>query len=131
MCALAAGDRLGRYELVDRLGAGSMGEVWTANDPELGRKVAIKVLRDELAVESERLRAEARAMAQLGHPGVVAVHDVGEASGRVFVAMELVDGTSVRAWLATPRPWRDVVATFIAAGGGLAAAHAAGLVHAT
>ncbi len=126
---LRAGDRLGRYLLVGPLGAGAMGEVWTADDPELGRKVAIKVLKDELTIWSERLRREARAMAQLVDPGVVAVYDVGEAGGRVYVAMELIDGTNLREWLATARPWRAIVELFVAAGRGLAAAHAAGLVH--
>ncbi len=127
--ALAAGARLGRYQLTARLGAGAMGQVWAADDPELGRKVAIKVLKDGLATWSERLRREARAMAQLDHPGVVAVYDVGEDEDRVYIAMELIAGSSLREWVATPRPWRAIVEAFVAAGRGLAAAHAAGLIH--
>ncbi|MBE7450603.1 MAG: serine/threonine protein kinase [Kofleriaceae bacterium] len=127
--AIAAARHLGRYRIDGMLGSGGMGLVLSGFDPELDRAVAIKVLRhadDELQA---RLLREAQAMARLRHANVVAVHDVGEVDGRVFVAMELVEGTTLRAWLAQARPWRAVIATFVAAARGLAAAHAAGVVH--
>jgi serine/threonine protein kinase len=127
-------DRFGRYELRERLGAGGMGVVHAAWDPELDRRVAIKFIRRDKAVSSEllarRLRREAQAMARLRHPNVVAVYDVGESDGQVFVAMEYVDGISLRKWLrATSRSVTEILAVFRAAGEGLAAAHAEGLIH--
>jgi tetratricopeptide (TPR) repeat protein len=131
---LARGTLVGRYVVLDVLGEGGMGVVYAAYDPELDRKIAIKLLQAAHG-ESESggqawLLREAQAMARLSHPNVIAVHDVGTLSGdRVFVAMELVDGMTLRAWLREERPWRDVVSVMRAAGAGLAAAHAAGLVH--
>jgi len=131
---LRPGDQLGRYCIEELLGQGGMGAVYAARDPELGRRVAVKVIRPGLAaygdVVAARLAREARAMAQVAHPNVIAVHDVGHAGGQVFVAMELVAGGTLRAWLAArPRRWREVLEVFRAAGEGLAAAHAARLVH--
>jgi tetratricopeptide (TPR) repeat protein len=130
------GDRVGRYELLERLGAGAMGVVFAAYDPELERKVAVKLLRRGADVErsparsSDRLMREARAMAQLAHPNVVAVYDVGSRGDRIFIAMELVDGQTLAQWLAARRrPLDELIAMFVAAGHGLAAAHAASLVH--
>ncbi|MDX2089166.1 MAG: serine/threonine-protein kinase [Kofleriaceae bacterium] len=128
---LSPGDRLGRYEIVAPLGQGGMGLVYEAFDPELQRHVAIKLLH---ASRDPRMHAqlvrEARAIARLAHPHVVAVHDVGEDGGRSFVAMELVRGGTLDDWRrARPRSTREVLAMFAAAGAGLAAAHAAGLVH--
>ncbi len=131
---LGKGTKIGRYVIIDILGAGGMGVVYSAFDPELDRKVAIKLLQaqhggSESGGQSWLVR-EAQAMARLAHPNVVAVYDVGVMSAdQVFVAMELVEGQTLRAWLATPRPWRDIVAVMRAAAAGLAAAHAAGLVH--
>ena len=121
------GGTLGRYVLLARLGAGGMGVVYGAYDPELDRRVAVKVLRRTRA--GDRLRDEARAIARLAHPNVIAVHDVGEADGEVFLAMEHVDGHTVREWLRTPRTTSEILDVFVQAGRGLAAAHAAGLVH--
>jgi hypothetical protein len=125
--------RLGRYRLERRLGAGGMGVVFAAHDPELERKVALKVLRGDAgrpAAGQARLLREAQAMARLQHPNVVAIHDVGQVDGRVFVAAEYIDGWNVRQWLALGgRGWREVVRVYLEAGKGLAAAHAAGLVH--
>ncbi|MGE0401304.1 MAG: protein kinase [Kofleriaceae bacterium] len=121
------GGQLGRYVLLARLGAGGMGVVYSAYDPELDRRVAVKVLRRTRA--GDQLREEARAIAKLSHPNVIAVHDVGEADGEVFVAMEHVDGQTVRDWMRTPRPTAEILDVFVQAGRGLAAAHAAGLVH--
>ncbi len=126
------GEVLGRYVVLARLGAGGMGVVLAAYDPELDRKVALKLLRDPRGGEAARTRLlrEAQALAQLSHPNVVAVHDVGTVGGRVYVAMEFVAGVTLQAWLErAPRSWREVLRTLLAAGDGLAAAHAAGLVH--
>jgi tetratricopeptide (TPR) repeat protein len=129
------GDRIGRYRLIDRLGAGGMGVVFVADDPELDRRVALKLVRPEARSEPAivaqvDLVVEAQAMAKLQHPNVVTVHDVGVDRGRVFVAMELVDGVTLRDWIAAERrPWRQVVTAFVGAARGLAAAHRAGLVH--
>ena len=111
-----------------------MGEVFAAHDAELDRMVAIKVIRPGLAGSSPASRArfqrEAQAMARLSHPNVVSVFDVGQAGGRVFVAMELVQGPTLAAWMAEgAHPWREVVRVFLQAGRGLEAAHAAGIVH--
>src|SRR5690606_27412478 len=105
--------------------------VWEAHDRVLDRRVALKVLHDRFlgAADQERLAEEARAMARLSHPNVVAVYDVGEREGRMFLTMELVRGEPVSRWLETPRGWREVLDVFRAAGEGLAAAHDAGIVH--
>ena len=121
------GGTLGRYVLIARLGAGGMGVVYSAYDPELDRRVAVKVLRRTRA--GDKLREEARAIAKLAHPNVIAVHDVGEADGEVFLAMEHVEGQTLRDWLRTPRSTSEILDVFVQAGRGLAAAHAAGLVH--
>ncbi|WP_375772610.1 serine/threonine-protein kinase [Archangium gephyra] len=129
---LARGATLSRYVVQERLGSGAMGVVYAAYDPELDRQVALKLLRPEgRHVEELRLRLlrEAQALARLSHPHVVAVHDVGMCGDGVFLALELVDGTTLADWLKEPRPWREVLRVFRDAGRGLAAAHAAGLVH--
>ncbi len=133
----AQGDRIGRYVLDTVLGRGGMGVVYAAHDPELDRPIAVKVLRPELwsSENAEQARArllrEAQAMARVAHPNVVTVHDVGAAGAELYVAMELVDGTSLRTWLRSePRPKpQAIIAAFVHAGRGLAQAHAAGLVH--
>ena len=124
---------VGRYELGRQLGAGGMGVVYEARDPELHRRVAVKLLHGGLRGDAATFRAhllrEARAMAQLAHPNVVMVHDVGQIGDRVFVAMELVEGATLREWLAT-RPSADAILdAFVQAGAGLLAAHKIGLVH--
>ena len=131
---LAAGTKLGRYAITDLLGVGGMGVVYVARDPELDREVAIKVLRSELSRAdpdaTKRIAREAQAMARVAHPNVVSVFDVGTVDGQVFIAMERVRGTSLRAWLAAAtRTPAEIVETFIAAGRGLVAAHDAGMVH--
>lgn len=138
-CAVAgAGDgavettRVGRYALVEKIGEGAMGSVYLASDPQLGREVALKVVRSarfaEAAVRA-RMSREARAMAQVRAPNVVAVYDAGEVDDGVFIAMELVDGETLARWRERPRSWREVVGAFIGAARGLAAAHRAGIVH--
>ena len=134
---LAEGDKVGRYVVLNKIGEGGMGVVYAAYDPELDRKVAIKLLMTslggsldaEFAEQRTRLLREAQAMAKLRHPNVITVHDVGEFGEQVFVAMEFIGGGTLTDWLRTPRPWRERLATFLAAGRGLAAAHKADLVH--
>jgi len=130
------GDEVGRYVIIERLGVGGMGEVYSAFDPELDRKVAIKLLVDERRASptttggAARLVREAQAMAKLVHPNVVTVHDVGTTDEQVFVAMEWVVGGDLRGWMdAGPHPWREVLRRFLGAARGLAAAHRVGLVH--
>jgi serine/threonine protein kinase len=128
---LSTGSFLGRYELVGKLGAGGMSVVYLAYDPNLDRKIALKLMRTKSvgADASRRLQREAQALAKLSHPNVVPVYDVGAVGGQAFVAMEYVEGQTLRAWLKEKRSWREVLETMIEAGRGLAAAHAAGLVH--
>ena len=124
--------RIGRYLTIKALGSGGMGVVVEAFDPELDRRVAIKLLRarDGAPSSHARLLREAQAMARLSHPNVVQVYDVGALGQQVYVAMELVDGQTLAAWQdAAPRPWRDTVHMYLEAGRGLAAAHAAGIGH--
>lgn len=123
--------QVGRYLIRGRLGEGGMGVVYEAFDPELERSVALKVLHPEVGSPSRaRLMREAQAMAKLSHPNVVQIHDVGTSDNQVFIAMELVHGQTLRSWLKeSERSWREILAMFIDAGRGLAAAHAAGLIH--
>ena len=125
---LAPGAHVDRYRILRRLGAGGMGVVYAAHDPELARDVAIKLVRP--GGPAERFAREAQALARLSHPNVVAVHDVGVHDGRTFIAMALVDGVDAAplAGRAARRPTRSS-RVIRAAGAGLAAAHAAGLVH--
>ncbi|HEX4449671.1 MAG TPA: serine/threonine-protein kinase [Kofleriaceae bacterium] len=124
------GATIGRYELDARIGAGAMGVVWRAHDPKLGRDVALKLLRRRDELLTERLVREAQAMAQISHPNVVAVYDVGSAGDATYIAMELVDGKSLRQWqLAERHTVPEIVGAYVAAGRGLAAAHGAGIVH--
>jgi eukaryotic-like serine/threonine-protein kinase len=127
---------IGRYRVLGTIGRGGMGVVLRAHDPQLRREIAIKLVRprrpdDAIAIEQQaRLLREARAMAALSHPNVVPVFDVGEHGDGLFIAMQYVAGANMRAWLAAERPsWRRVLGVFRAAGRGLAAAHAAGMVH--
>jgi serine/threonine protein kinase len=123
------GRTLGRYRLTDRLGAGAMGVVFRAEDEDLGRQIALKLLHRPDDALTDRLVREARSMAQVNHPNVVAVYDVGVTDGTTYIAMELVDGTSLRLWQQQAHTVAEIVAVYITAGRGLAAAHAAGIVH--
>ena len=126
------GTCVGRYQLCSLIGSGGMGVVYRAYDPELRRDVAIKLLRPELSTHPHTragLFREAQAMAQLSHPNVVAVYDIGVHRDRVFIAMELVHGVTLRRKLEGERSWRLVMPPYLQAARGLAAAHAAGLVH--
>jgi tetratricopeptide (TPR) repeat protein len=123
-------NRLGRFVLLDEIGRGGMGRVLRAYDAKLRREIAIKLVHTGDAASAARLVREARAMAKLSHPNVVPVYDVGQHQGAVFIAMGLIEGQTLRAWLeAERRSWREVLAVFLAAGRGLCAAHEAGLVH--
>ena len=127
------GTALGRYRLLEPLGEGGMGRVFLAEDPALGRRVAIKVLPPEVAgdpVRRERLLHEARAASALNHPNIVTVHDVGDENGVLFVAMERIEGVTVKAWAESKgRSPREVLALARQAARALGIAHAAGLVH--
>ncbi len=142
--ARARGSQIDRFVVLDRLGAGGMGEVVSAYDPRLDRKVAIKLLHPSRAGDGRgeharaRMLREAQAMAKLRHPNVVAIYDVGEHDGDIYVAMEFVDGGTLRGWLETHAPlatdepltrWRLVADKYLSAAHGLEAAHAAGIVH--
>ena len=129
--ALAPGRSLGKYRLDRILGEGGMGVVWAAHDPDLERKVAIKVLRYAQPAQQlrQRLLREARAMAKLKHPNVLTVYEVGTVADRDYIAMELVEGTSLDRWLAASPPHEEVWNAILASGRGLAAAHDAGVVH--
>ena len=132
---LAIGDRVGRYLVLASLGAGGMGVVFAAYDPNLGRKIALKLLRSGLAGSSKdarnRLRREAQAIAQLSHPNVVSVYDVGTTDdGDLYIAMEFVEGDTLTTWLHKyPRTWREIIDVFVQAARGLASAHGVGLLH--
>ncbi|MEM7159748.1 MAG: serine/threonine-protein kinase [Myxococcota bacterium] len=134
--ALPRGSIIGRYVVLERIGSGGMGVVYAAYDPDLDRRVALKVLRTKVTEEQTESRARSRllregqAMAKLRHPNVIAVHDVGTDAGRVFIAMEFIDGSTLGDWLAGERrSVADVLEVFRAAGEGLAAAHRQGLIH--
>ena len=119
---------VGRFVPTREIGRGAMGVVYAADDPELGRTVALKLLHD--AADGERLHREARSLAMLAHENVVRVYELGVDDGRVWVAMELVEGVTLRSWLAAaPRSQGEILALVLRAGHGLAAAHAAGIVH--
>ncbi len=131
---LPPGSAIGRYRTLECVGLGGMGVVYAAYDPQLDRRVALKLLIDGNEKSSERKRArllrEAQSMAKLTHPNVITVHDVGVWHGQVFVAMEFVEGGTLKSWMREgERSWSEISQTMMAAGRGLAAAHAAGLVH--
>jgi tetratricopeptide (TPR) repeat protein/predicted Ser/Thr protein kinase len=123
---------IGRYRVLNVLGQGGMGIVYSAQDPRLGRKVALKAMhtgRAQAGATRARLRREARAMARLSHPNVVPVYEVLDHDGEVVVAMEWVDGSDLAAWVRPRRSWGTVVRALVDAGRGLAAAHSVGVVH--
>lgn len=139
--------QIGRFTVLKRLGSGGMGVVYAAYDPNLDRRVALKLLRArhkdarKRDAAQTRLRREAQAMAKLSHPNVVAIYEVGTLDDQVFIAMEFVKGMTLTKWLAqhpvanldepvdNPRLWREVLDIYMQAGRGLAAAHRAGIIH--
>ena len=126
---------IGRYVVLDSVGMGGMGLVCAAYDPKLNRKIALKLLRNASNEEAStagrnRLFREAQALARLSHANVVTVHDVDVFEGQVYIAMEFVEGTTLREWLRDrSRTWQDILEKFILAGRGLAAAHKADIIH--
>ena len=129
---LAAGDRVGRFEVLDHLGGGGMGEVYRVRDTRLGREVALKVVGRSLGGAPgavERFEEEARASSALNHPNIVVVHDIGEARGFPYIVMERVEGRSLRSMLGSPLPLDEVLALGAQIAEGLAAAHGRGIVH--
>jgi len=133
---IARGSTIGRYVVIDKIGAGGMGEVFMAFDPDLDRKVALKLVKptgsDTAKADSARVRLvrEGQAMAKLSHPNVIPVFDVGTIGRNVYIAMEFVEGQDLRSWLdAEDRDWPAILQHFLAAAAGLQAAHEAGLVH--
>ncbi len=133
---LARGTALGRFVVLGLVGRGAMGEVYGAYDPDLDRKIAIKLVRARAGKSGDagearvRLMREAQATAKISHPNVVVVYDAGTFEDRVFIAMEFVEGNTLRYWLqSAPRSWPEILEIFVAAGRGLAAAHDKELVH--
>ena len=132
--AVGPGAKVGRYRLTRVIGAGAMGVVHAAHDPALDRAVAVKLMRAGTAGDAralaERMVRESRLLARVSDPAVIAIHDVGEVDGQVYLAMELIEGTTLAGWLrAGPRTVDEVVAVLVRAGAGLVAAHAAGVIH--
>jgi serine/threonine-protein kinase len=128
----APGQMLGRFVVRSQLGEGGMGVVLAGHDVDLGRPVAIKLVKRELdhPAYRQRLLREAQAMARLEHPNVARVYEVGSERGRTFVAMELIDGVTLTMWLRVQRrPWREILAMFEQVGAGLSAVHRADLIH--
>ncbi|MDC0722972.1 serine/threonine-protein kinase [Nannocystis bainbridge] len=125
--------RFGRYVVLSRLGEGAMGVVYSAYDELLDRRVAVKLVRRQLSGDlpgRARLLREAQALAQLSHPNVIQIYDVGEWNSQIFIALEFVHGRTLTTWLEEQtRSWSDILAVFVEAGRGLAAAHGAGIVH--
>src|SRR3954453_6215007 len=122
---LGRGTSIGRYLLLDQLGEGGMGVVYRAYDPELDRPVALKLLRNDAGTDGpaqDRLLREAQALARLQHPNVVGVHDVGTFAGDVFIAMDFVEGRTLKVWVDEKPPLKAVLTVFLEAGEGLAAA---------
>jgi predicted Zn-dependent peptidase len=124
----ATGDMVGRYTVLEQIGAGAIGAIFLASDPDLHRRVALKLLAARGAFDV-RLLDEARALARLQHPNVVAVHDVGRWQGQVYLAMEYVAGRPLDAWLREHEGWERRLDVFVQAALGLAAAHRSGIVH--
>src|SRR5262245_58070378 len=123
--------RIGQYEILGEAGREAMGVVYMALDHNLGRKVAIKRVQSQGNLELRRhLVHEAKAMAQLSHPNVVSVYEIREHDDTTLIVMEYVDGVTLNTWLRqAPRAMEDILAVFMAAGEGVAAAHACGLIH--
>jgi serine/threonine-protein kinase len=123
---------LGRYRILEALGEGGMGKVYLAEDPVLGRRLAVKVLPEEFTHDRdrrERLLHEARAASALNHPNIVVVHDAGETDGRLWIAMERIEGETLRTWAVPRKSPAEVLRVIRQAVAALAVAHAAGLVH--
>jgi serine/threonine protein kinase len=127
------GTTLGHYRIVEKIGAGGMGVVYRAHDERLDRDVAVKVLHETVAQDADRLsrfEREARAVAKLDHPNILAIHDFATENGVTYAVTELLDGQNLRQSIpASGMPWQKVVEIGAAIGDGLAAAHRKGIVH--
>jgi predicted Ser/Thr protein kinase len=128
---LATSPKIGRFTVLERLGAGGMGVVYAAYDPHLDRRIAVKVLHSSPKKSTRsRLLREARALAKLSHPNVVSIFETGTVGAQVYVAMEFIDGPTLGEWMReAERPYKEVIEKFAQAGAGLSAAHRAGIVH--
>src|SRR5215813_3844539 len=133
MMNILPGSQLGRYEIISKLGAGAMGDVYLAHDPKLSRTVALKVLPHELAADKGRMMRfgqEARAISALNHPNIITIHEVDQVESTHFIAVEFVKGVTLRERLVEGRiPIKDTIDIGEQVAQALAAAHAAGIVH--
>ena len=131
--SLSPGQKLAHYEIVELLGKGGMGEVYRAKDTKLGRGVAIKVLREDIASDPERLKRfeqEARSASALNHPNIITIHDIGEHEGTHYIAMEYVEGVTLREMLADESLPADKLIRYSSQiADGLAKAHSVGIIH--
>src|SRR5216117_2736147 len=131
--SLPSGTKLGRYEIRSLLGAGGMGEVYLAQDTKLDRKVALKILPAEVASHRDRMERfvrEAKSAAALNHPNIAHIYEIGEHDGTNFIAMEYIDGQTLREKIHGQRTeLRKLLRILQHAAEGLAKAHAAGIVH--
>src|SRR5687767_11727775 len=131
---IAIGESIGHYKIVSKIGSGGMGEVYLAGDTKLERRVAIKILREELSKDSEKLNRfvqEAKAASALNHPNILTVYEIGEADGQNYIATELIDGKTLRAHLNSKggMPLNTILKIGVQVAEALAAAHQAGIIH--
>jgi serine/threonine protein kinase len=128
---IGPGVQIGQYRLESKLGEGGVGSVYRAHDTKLNRPVAIKVLSDDLADTAARRRfqREAQLASSLNHPHILTVHDVGEFAGRQYLVTEFIDGGTLKEWIKEKRTWQQIVELLTGVAEGLAAAHAAGMIH--
>src|ERR1044071_90363 len=130
---LSPGTRLGPYQILSRVGAGGMGEVYLARDTRLGRNVAIKILPAEFTTDEDRVRRferEAKAASALNHPNIITIHEFGEAAGSHYIATEYIEGKTLREYIATEAMTaRDALDVAVQIASALSAAHRAGIIH--
>src|ERR1051325_127321 len=129
---IESGTKLGRYEIRSKIGEGGMGEVYLANDTELDRPVAIKVLPGKLAADQQRLQRfiqEAKAASALNHPHILTIYEIGSFGNTRFMASEFIDGETLRAYMRAPRKLTEILEVAIQTASALATAHAAGIIH--
>src|ERR1051326_5895910 len=130
--AFLPGAKLGRYEILSKLGAGGMGEVYLAHDTTLDRKVALKVLPENVAADRNRMQRfvqEAKAASALNHPNIITIHEIGTEPGAHFMVTEFIDGDNLRHHLRQPTTVVEAIDIAIQVASALASAHAAGIIH--
>jgi serine/threonine protein kinase/tetratricopeptide (TPR) repeat protein len=120
---------IGRYQLIEKVGVGSTGAVWSAWDPELARQVAIKVVHPGSSAARNRALAQGQMLGRISHPNIIAIYDVGTSGDQIYLVMERFYGTTLREYAARPRSRRELIDGYRQAGEGLAAAHRAGVIH--